>query len=530
MPRVTFDERDREDLRSRGIDPREAERQLSVLSRPRRFLDVVRPCTVGDGIRRIVPSDEAELLNLHESAARDARLLKFVPASGAASRMFQDLLAVRREIGDLPRRDVETRADEGHAGARALLEFVDSLGRFAFAGRLVEEAGRRSVDLDRLSVEGPLGPIVDLLAGEPGLGYASLPKALIPFHVDGGRARTALEQHLLEAVETVRDARGRTRIHFTVSPEHEARCRAEATTAAAEIVSRLGAVVEASFSFQRASTDTLAATASGEPFRTPDGRLLFRPGGHGSLLENLRATGGDVALVKNIDNVQPSGRRAATVKWKRLLAGLALKLQAESARSIRALMAGDAEALAPARRLAASAFQRSFPEEIGPDVLRERLLEALLRPIRVCGVVRNTGEPGGGPFWVRDADGHLGLQIVEGAEIDLRSRETRRIWESSTYFNPVDLACVLRRPDGRPFDLAAFVDPDAVIVTTKSSGGTELRALERPGLWNGAMARWNTVFVEVPLETFTPVKTLGDLLRPEHAVRAENPRPDRGDA
>jgi hypothetical protein len=304
---------------------------------------------------------------------------------------------------------------------------------------------------------------------------ARTPKGLLPFHAYPGAPRTPFEEHLHEAAGTVRDAAGLCRVHFTVSPEHRKAFEDKLAEIRPGVESATGARFSVSFSEQSPATDTIAGGADGGPFRTAAGGLLFRPGGHGALLKNLEdvaRAGGDVVLVKNVDNVVPDARRGPTLLWKRLLTGLLVRLERESRRD---------------------------------------------RPIRVCGVVRNEGEPGGGPFWVAGPRGET-LQIVESAQVDLADPAQEAIWKTATHFNPVDLACSLRDAVGQPFDLARFVDENAVFIAEKTHEGRPLKALERPGLWNGAMALWETVFVEVPKETFAPVKTVLDLLRPEHRV------------
>jgi hypothetical protein len=301
------------------------------------------------------------------------------------------------------------------------------------------------------------------------------PKGLIPFHSYPDRSRTAFEEHLVEAAAYTRGADGRCRLHFTVSPEHLTGFEELLDRVGEGYAERLGARFEVGFSVQKPRTDTLAADEDGRPLHDSAGRLHLRPGGHGSLIENLNDLRGDLVFVKNIDNVQPDRSRSVTVEWKKLLAGYLVKLEREASSLLR-----------------------------------------LNRPLRVCGVVPNTGEPGGGPFWVRHGDGTTSRQIVETAQVDASDDAQQRLLRSSTHFNPVDLVCAVRDADGKPHDLREFVDQEAVIITRKTVGGREVRALERPGLWNGGMAGWNTVFVEVPLETFTPVKTVLDLLRPEH--------------
>ena len=413
---------DRAAIESHGLTEQEVARQLALLREPPAPQRLARAATAGDGVLRLAEGEHAELLALAAEAARAGRLTKFVPASGAASRMFAFLAPGSPETAEKKR-------------------FDESRSMFAFRGSFEE--------------------------------LSLAPKALIPFHTHPDGARTAFEEHLFEAADTVRDASGLCRVHFTVSPEHRKAFEDKLAEVRPRVQSATGARFKVSFSEQSSSTDTIAGGADGGPFRTDSGGLLFRPGGHGALLKNLgdvAGAGGDIVLVKNVDNVVPDARRGPTLLWKRLLAGLLVKLERASRRE---------------------------------------------RPIRVCGVVRNEGEPGGGPFWVAGPLGES-LQIVESAQVDLGDPAQAAIWKTATHFNPVDLACSLRNAAGDPFELGRFVDEKAVFIAEKTHEGKSLKALERPGLWNGAMAFWETVLVEVPKETFAPVKTVLDLLRPEH--------------
>ncbi|MFI5198239.1 MAG: DUF4301 family protein [Thermoanaerobaculia bacterium] len=410
-------------ITARGLTVEEVGRQGALLRTPPPAIRLARPCTISDGVERIAESEHGELLALADEAARAGRLSKFVPASGAASRMFAFLMS-----GGLDGEDVR--------------RFRENATAFPF-------------------------PVGDLDA------LAALPKGLLPFHRYAESQRTAFEEHLVEAAATVRDARGICRVHVTVSPEHRSAFAAALEKARPGLERETLARFEVSFSEQAASTDTVALDESGRFLRDLDGHLVFRPGGHGALLKNLADSQGDIVFVKNVDNVVPEDRRGPTVLWKRLLAGYLVRLERASPRT---------------------------------------------RPLRVAGVVKNEGEPGGGPFWVEGPDG-ASRQIVESAQVNLANPAQAAIWTAATHFNPVDLACSLRDASGRPFDLPSFVDERAVFIAKKTHEGRVLFALERPGLWNGAMALWETVFIEVPKETFAPVKTALDLLRPEHRPR-----------
>jgi len=340
------------------------------------------------------------------------------------------------------------------------------------------------------------------------LGFASMPKGLIPFHRSPLGPRTAFQEQLDEAHQVVATDGGAGRVHFTVSPEYHERIAAHCADSAHEVT----------FSEQAPSTDTVAVDLDDRPLRDADGRLVFRPGGHGALIDNLGALQGDVVFVKNIDNVVPASRRAGVVEHQRLLAGVLLERQARAHEYWHRLHE-DSETVEEALSFAQNGLHRTPPGAVatgGTDARRAWLFDVLARPIRVCGMVRNEGEPGGGPFWVRAADGSESLQIVESSQIDHADPVQERHFKASTHFNPVDLVCAVRDPEGRPLDLSRFVDPDTGFIANKSKDGVDLKALERPGLWNGAMAHWNTIFVEVPLTTFNPVKTVFDLLRPAH--------------
>ncbi len=482
-----FTEIQKAQLRDHGISEAEARRQLALLASPVAYLDLVRPCRLVDGVETVPEVRQEELIALHEEAARQGRCSKFIPASGAATRMFRDVLTGR--------------------GVEAL---VANIGRFAFVDELRAELAFRGYDLDVLSGAGSGAEIVDGLLGAAGLGYATIPKGLIPFHRHEGGTRTAFEEHLVEAAGYVRDAGETCRMRITVSPEHLHAFRLLADRVVPALERARAARFDLAFSVQKASTDTIAATPKGGPFIADDGGLVLRPSGHGALLENLAEFGGDIVFVKNIDNVQTDALRADTLRWKKILCGRLVAVQRALFLHVARLRGRPAD---PAFVDEAAFFAR---EALGIEAPAGGLLGLLERPLRVCGVVRNTGEPGGGPFWVRGRDGRVTRQIVEVAQVDPASEPQQTVLREATHFNPVDLVCGLLDVTGAPFDLSAFVDPRAVIVAKKSHQGRDLLAFERPGLWNGAMAEWITVFVEVPISTFTPVKMLTDLLRPEH--------------
>jgi len=488
MPEETFSPQDLSQMAELGIDPAEALRQIELFRNPPPPTRVLRACRVGDGIRQLSKMAEPWLLARFEEAARQGRIAKLVPASGAATRMFQELLAdLNNGAEGEPPPEVRT--------------FLDNLPRFAFYEDLapVRTADRRT--------------LLEYLLTEKGLNYAELPKALLKFHRYPDGPRTPFEEHLVEAADVTRDANGDCRLHFTISRQYQERFNTLLEEARARYEERYGCRFRVSFSYQQRSTDTIAVDPENRPFRQDDGTLLFRPGGHGSLLDNLGSLAGmgwDLVLLKTIDNVVPDGRKPVMNGWKKALTGYLLALQERIFRTLERLEA-DPVALEEAAKLVEEELSRPIPA--GAD-RRQFVLDALDRPLRVCGVVRNQGEPGGGPFWVEDRCSQVSLQIVESSQIDPERRQ--EMLAGSTHFNPVDIVCALRDRHGVPYDLHRFVDPATVFFSKKSHEGRPLKALERPGLWNGAMAGWNTVFVEEPDETFAPVKTVLDLLRPEH--------------
>ena len=467
-------------MEEHGLTPAALETQLKNFREGFPFLPVTRAASCGDGIRVLDAAGIEQAAARYDRAKESLRVVKFVPASGAATRMFKDLFEFVRE------------------GRRTAVvgELLANRRRFAFWPELRTIIGD---DSDELRT-------VENIVAE-GLRYGETPKGLVSFHRYGDEVRKAVEEHLVEGAQYAA-AGGEVKIHFTVSPEHLTRFEALLAEKIPGYESRFGVKYRISFSVQDPSTDTLAVNPDCTPFRRADGRLLFRPAGHGALIGNLGKIDADIVFVKNIDNVTTDARRSDTVLYKKALAGVLLALQERIFEYLMALEVPGAE-LEPIAAFIENELCVKLPKDYGTALLRQ----VLDRPIRVCGMVRNEGEPGGGPFWVAGADGLETLQIAESNQI---APEKRELMRSATHFNPVDLVCSFRTSKGGRFDLREFVDPATGFISRKSDGGRELLAQELPGLWNGAMARWNTVFVEVPITTFSPVKVVTDLLRPEH--------------
>lgn len=430
--------------------------------------------------------------------------------------MFESLLATLQEETD--RAALAQLAGAGDRHAADTLRFAHHWRELALADELGVALRARGE-----TVSSGLEWLSTLLSPK-GLGYAERPKALIPFHLTARGARSAFEEHLAEAAGYLADAARVCRVHFTIAPEHRAAIDRHLSTVRAELESRSDVHFEVSFSYQERASDTVAVDLAGRPFRNADGSLVLRPGGHGALLRNLQAyaaAGGDIVFIKNIDNVVPERSRSFLARWQQILGGHLLQIQEELFAHLERLESAEigredlAAALAFAEGRLGYHPARSM-RSLRPEEWRRSLQSRLDRPLRVCAVVRSEGQPGGGPFWVDDREGEDRPQIVESAEVDHDSESQSEIWSSSTHFNPVNLVCALRDRRQQPYDLSRYRDPEAVFVSTKSSGGRRLKALEHPGLWNGAMAHWNTVFVEAPAATFAPVKSILDLLRPEH--------------
>lgn len=467
-------------IEARGLSLAEVERQIENFRNGFPALPVRRAASVGDGILRL---DDEQLKAAEERYEKNRgvlRTIKFVPASGAATRMFKELFEYVNE-------------DKRTAGIDKL---IVNLEKFAFFPELAKYLKPQIDDKDVVR-----NIIID------GLEYGAKPKGLVTFHAYKEGNRKPVEEHLVEAAMYASNGE-RAAIHFTVSPEHQDGFEALLRERQSHYEAKFGVKFDVSFSQQSPATDTIAVNPDNTPFRTDDGKLLFRPAGHGALIANLDKLDADIIFVKNIDNVTTDERKADTITYKRVLAGELLRLQERSFELLRALDRGE-----DVKSEAVAFLRDELCCKLPDDASLELVRQSLDRPIRICGMVKNEGEPGGGPFWVGDDCGREQLQIAESSQI---SKEDAHLMKEATHFNPVDLVCGVMRYDGSKYDLTKYTDPKTGFISSKSAGGRELRAQELPGLWNGAMANWNTIFVEVPISTFSPVKVVNDLLRPEH--------------
>ncbi len=471
---------------------------------PKSHIDA--PATPANGGIHVLDDKEiARYERQYRVLGRDKKILKFVPASGAATRMFKDLYSFASTYFGV--------ANNFEKEFPEVKQFLENLRTFAFYNDLKACMQRADLDIDDYMQRGDYSTVINFLLKEQYLGYGSLPKALLKFHRYGEVQRTPLEEHIVEGALYARNADGTVNLHFTISPEHRAAFRRKIAEVKQYYESTFGIKLKISFSEQKHYTDIIAVDEQNQPIRDEEGRLVFRPGGHGALIENLNEQRADIIFIKNIDNVVPDWMKHTTVIYKQVLAGMLLELREKVFDALRTL---DGH---PDNRTLGKLIQFAKDELniMVPDGCDAQTLHSLLnRPMRICGMVKNLGEPGGGPFYTIDTLGRRSLQIVESAQINHNDPQQESLFQSSTHFNPVDLVCSTKGYRGRYFDLRKYVDPKTGFISKKSKGAVTLKSQELPGLWNGAMADWITLFVEVPVATFNPVKTVNDLLRKEH--------------
>ncbi len=497
---------DLECLDRKGISENTFNEQLQRFQEGFPYMKVERAAVVGDGISVIEDDEKSAYLDGWKSyLAQSHDVVKFVPASGAASRMFKSLYAFLDSEGELT--DSEKT-------------FFDRISDFAFYSELNAKCKRnegreisRLLDLDKQKT------IVENLLTKKGLNYGFLPKGLLLFHNYQEAPRTPFEEHMVEGALYAKDSKGKIKLHFTVSNEHLPYFKSIFDSKNNFYAYRFGADYDVSFSVQKPSTDTIAVDMNNNPFRS-NGELLFRPGGHGALIENLNSIDADIIFIKNIDNVTLDAYKQATIEYKSILAGLLIKVQKKIFEFQAYLDSDDISDDQIQKMLNFCETTLSVSNRFNPMDTRENkiayLKMILNRPLRVCGMVKNEGEPGGGPFLCQNPNGTVSAQILESSQFDLSDETQKEILNSSTHFNPVDLVCAVKNYRGEKYDLTKFIDGNTGFISYKSKDGKELKALELPGLWNGAMSDWNTLFVEVPIDTFTPVKVVNDLLRPVH--------------
>ncbi len=501
---------DQELLSKKGIKEDKIEEQLECFKNGFPFLELEAAASVERGI--MVPDDEKKNDYLRAwddyKQTKGKKIVKFVPASGAASRMFKNLFEFLGADYSEPTTDFEKT-------------FFIKIDKFAFYNSLNTVCYKNfGKYIPTLISEGKYKKIVTNLLNDVGLNYGQLPKGMLEFHKYEGGTRTPIEEHLVEGALYAAEESGDVNVHFTVSSEHRVLFEKLVEEKVDGYAMKYGVKYHVSFSEQKPSTDTIAADMDNKPFRDKEGQLFFRPGGHGALIENLNDLDADIVFIKNIDNVVPDRFKDETIIYKKIIAGVLVSLQTKAFEYLQLLDRGTythEEIQDMIRFLQRDLCCRKLDiKNMEDGDLVIYLRKKLNRPMRVCGMVKNVGEPGGGPFLAYNADGTVSLQILESSQIDMKDPNKKEMFEKGTHFNPVDLVCAVKNYKGDKFNLIQYVDKSTGFISYKSKSGKDLKALELPGLWNGAMSDWNTVFVEVPLATFNPVKTVNDLLREQH--------------
>jgi len=509
-----FTQEDLLQLQKKGISEEMAFAQVHHFERGFPYIKLSAPAVISGGIIKLKDKEIESYVSCFDEKSGRLGILKFVPASGAATRMFKDLFTWREKLVA-----GETASSIAGMDPQAA-DFFNKIKVFAYWDDLKEALGQKGYQAEELVEKYDFLPVINTLLYDDGLGYAMLPKGLLKFHRYDEGNRTPVEEHLVEGAHYACDNDMTVKLHITVSAEHRGRFVNHVGDVLKQWEEFFGLRFEIKFSVQKPSTDTLAVDMDNKPFRDVDGSLLFRPGGHGALIQNLNEIKEDVLFIKNIDNVVPDSLKEQTYLYKKALGGMLIEYQEKVYGALKSIDEGtitvaDYDTM---RRFATEKLQIDpalLPEQLNEG--RQVLYNLLNRPMRICGMVKNVGEPGGGPFWVENPNnGSRSLQIVESSQVNFSDPAQKAIFEQATHFNPVDLVCGLKNYQGEPFDLARFVDPSTGFISHKSKDGKDLKALELPGLWNGSMANWTTIFVEVPLITFNPVKTIMDLLRKEH--------------
>jgi hypothetical protein len=512
-----FSEKDLQQIDEQGIDLNVIEHQIENFRKGFPFLNIVKAATINDGIIKIDSQKIQEYKEIFTQGIKEKEVIKFVPASGAATRMFKDLFSFINEFDGSEKSHQELESKKG-----PVFKFFQNIRQFAFYNDLKAAMAKNGESLETVLKNKEYVKVLKTLLLDEGLAYGELPKGLLKFHAYGENSRTPVEEHLVEGANYCRDKNNTVKIHFTVSPEHKNKFRVHVDESKGKYEKIYNVRYEISYSEQKSSTDTIAVDLDNQPFRNKDGSLLFRPAGHGALIENLNDIEADVIFIKNIDNVVPDRLKEETYNYKQALGGILLKFE-EKVFGYMEEIAGK-EDLDDAKIAEIEQFLQNElcilpPADYASKPKKDKLNYfriKLNRPIRVCGMVKNEGEAGGGPFWAKNPDGTTSLQIVESSQINMDDPQQKEILQNATHFNPVDIICSVKNFEDEYFTLLQYRDPSTGFITKKSKDGRDLKAQELPGLWNGAMSDWNTIFLEVPIITFNPVKSVNDLLRNEH--------------
>ncbi len=518
---MKFTKKDIKQIESKDLNLDVVKKQIQIFETGIPYTNISKAATINNGITVLNNTLIEEYISLFEKEKDNKSLLKFVPASGAATRMFKFLFQFVNQYNS---NEQSLNSYINRNNLRELSLFMVGMEKFPFYNQVLKLLKSKNIDFKTLPNTEKVWQFAKAMLDQDQLNFGNQPKGLLPFHqYKKNHISTAFEEHLYEAA-LYASSNGLAKLHFTISEDHQNKFKKEFKKIQQDIEQNTGVKFDISFSYQQKSTDTIAVTLNNKPFRDKDGSILFRPSGHGALLKNLNALDADIIFVKNIDNVVVYKYKEEVATYKKILAGILLKLQSKAFEYLHDL---DSENITEDNL---AAIEHFITEELSikiSDEYRkytdyykiEYLHEKLNRPIRICGMVKNEGEPGGGPFWVKDHKSNQSLQIVESAQINLKDPKQEEILKNATHFNPVDLVCGVKNYKGEKFNLENYVDHNAAFITQKTKNGKDLKALELPGLWNGSMAHWNTIFVEVPIITFNPVKTVNDLLKSPHQIK-----------
>lgn len=519
---MNFTKSDINQIESKGLTVKDVEAQIAIFEAGIPYVSITKAATINNGIISLDNITITNAIDYFDKHKENLELLKFVPASGAATRMFKFLFQFLKEYN---LKEASINAYINKNKFEKLKLFLVGLKQFPFYNKVIAHLKSKGVDFNKLSISEQAWQFVSAMLDTTAFNYGDSPKGLLPFHeYKNNHISTAFEEHLYEAA-LYAAYKNKAKLHFTISEKYKDGFTEEFKRIEEYVEGKTSVSFDISFSYQHQSTDTIAVTLKNNLFRNEDGTLLFRPSGHGALLKNLNALDADIIFIKNIDNVVVKKYKAEVAKYKKVLAGILLKVQAEAFKYLTFLdtttptekdLKTIIEFLTTQLNVKVSDELKKYSENYKIAYLREKLN----RPIRVCGMVKNEGEPGGGPFWVKDQSGNESLQIIESAQINLKDESQKNRFKNATHFNPVDLVCGVKNYKGEKFNLEKFVDHKTAFVTQKTKLGKDLKALELPGLWNGSMAFWNTIFVEVPIITFNPVKTVNDLLKKQHQIKA----------
>ncbi|MBC8755557.1 DUF4301 family protein [Kordia sp. YSTF-M3] len=515
---MNFSEKQIAQIELKGITLPQVKEQLAKFEKKIPFTDITAHASVAHGILKLTSETEETYEQIYREEHRKLEVVKFTPASGAATRMFKFLYKFLETYN--PKKESINSYINKEKEPEIRLFFI-GLEKFPFYDDVLKKMDK--TELDRIKKPDEFNrDFVHALLAEEGLNYGNYPKGLLPFHKYKSHLATPFQEHLFEAASYACQT-GKAKLHFTISKQHYDKFKATEAEILPHIEQKTGCTFEISYSYQSEQTDTIAVDLKNRPIIGTDGDLEFRPGGHGALIKNLNAIDADLIFIKNIDNVVVNTYAEEISRYKKILAGKLIELQQKAFKFMEMLHQGVSnDELTTILSFLYQELNIQISEEFEKYSQKyqiEYLIEKLNRPIRVCGMVKNEGEPGGGPFWVKHENGSVSLQIVESAQIDRRNEYHQSIQKLATHFNPVDIVCGVKDYQGNKYDLSQFVDRKSYFITSKSKSGKKIKALELPGLWNGAMAFWNTIFIEVPLVTFNPVKTINDLLKPTHQVK-----------